>query len=88
MRVLPSSWTHTLTALGRKRKPIAKKRRTRAGRRFSVIERLEDRALMAVFTVDSLQDNTTSGDGVTTLREAIASANGNFGNVKFSLLSR
>jgi RHS repeat-associated protein len=33
--------------------------------------------MMAVFTVDSLLDNTTAGDGQTTLREAIASANAN-----------
>jgi hypothetical protein len=31
--------------------------------------------MMAVFAVDSLQDNTTAGDGLTTLREAIQSAN-------------
>ena len=39
------------------------------------IEPLEDRRLLASLTVNSLLDNTSSGDGLVTLREAIVAAN-------------
>ena len=44
------------------------------GRRLR-IEPLEDRRLLAVLTVNSPLDNTTSGNGLVTLREAIVAAN-------------
>src|SRR5262249_22512564 len=40
-----------------------------------VVELLEDRLAPATLTVNSLADNTTSGDGLLTLREAIFSCN-------------
>lgn len=43
--------------------------------RNPLFELLEDRHLMAVLTVNSIADNTTSGDGLVTLREAIIAAN-------------
>lgn len=43
--------------------------------RKPLFELLEDRHLMAVLTVNSIADNTTSGDGLVTLREAIIAAN-------------
>ncbi|TWU51875.1 choice-of-anchor Q domain-containing protein [Rubripirellula reticaptiva] len=57
-----------------------KRRRTakRGGpwsRRRLLIESLEDRNLLAALTVNSFADNTTSGDGLVTLREAIIAAN-------------
>ena len=41
----------------------------------SLVERLESRQLLSAITVNSVLDNTTSGDGLVTLREAIAAAN-------------
>ncbi|MCA9053964.1 MAG: hypothetical protein KDA75_09015, partial [Planctomycetaceae bacterium] len=38
-------------------------------------ERLEDRMLLSTLVVNSLADNTTAGDGLVTLREAIHAAN-------------
>ncbi|MCA9052862.1 MAG: hypothetical protein KDA75_03450 [Planctomycetaceae bacterium] len=38
-------------------------------------ERLEERTLLSTLTVNSLADNTIAGDGLVTLREAIAAAN-------------
>lgn len=46
--------------------------------RFPKIEQLENRVLPAVLVVNSPFDNSISGDGLVTLREAIAAANGNF----------
>ena len=40
---------------------------------------LEDRALLAAILVNSLADNVTGGDGLTTLREAILAANSSVG---------
>jgi hypothetical protein len=45
----------------------------------SLIERLEDRKMMAVFTIDSLQDNTIAADNQTTFREAVVAAAANPG---------
>jgi RHS repeat-associated protein len=45
-------------------------------RRRPQLERLEERAMLAI-TVDSLADNLTVGDGLTTLREAVQMANAN-----------
>lgn len=39
------------------------------------LEQLETRQLLSAIAVNSLADNTTSGDGLVTLREAIAAAN-------------
>src|SRR5213593_1455924 len=39
------------------------------------LEPLEDRTAPAVLTVNSLLDNTTAGNGLVTLREAIPAAN-------------
>ena len=41
------------------------------------IEPLEDRRVLATIVVDSLNDNTNAGDGLTTLREALAEADDN-----------
>lgn len=41
----------------------------------AAIEKLEARQLLSAILVNSLDDNTTSGDGKVTLREAIAAAN-------------
>jgi CSLREA domain-containing protein len=40
---------------------------------------LEDRTLLAAIVVNSLADNTTGGDGLTTLREAVLAANASAG---------
>ena len=40
-----------------------------------LFEELEDRRVLAVLTVNSLADNTTGGDGLVTLREAIIASN-------------
>jgi hypothetical protein len=45
--------------------------------RRPIFEPLEGRNLPATLSVNSLLDNTTSGDGLVTLREAIAAANTN-----------
>lgn len=39
------------------------------------LEQLEDKLSPAILTVNSLLDNTTAGDGLVTLREAINAAN-------------
>lgn len=52
---------------------VQKTRRAR-GRR-PVFEELEARRVLAVLTVNSLLDNTTGGDGLVTLREAIIASN-------------
>src|SRR5262245_9625032 len=39
------------------------------------VEALEDRAVPAILTVNSTADDTTAGDGLVTLREAILAAN-------------
>lgn len=45
------------------------------GRRLHHFEELEQRNLLAVLTVNSALDNTTGGDGLVTLREAVIAAN-------------
>ena len=52
-----------------------RRRRSRQVSRTLQFEPLEDRQLLAVLTVNSLLDNTPAGDGLVTLREAIAAAN-------------
>jgi hypothetical protein len=80
MRSLPCSWSNTWTKLGFKRKRSCKERSmcnvglTRLG-----VEPLEDRRMLAVLTVNSLLDNTTGGDGLTTLREAVIASNNTAG---------
>ncbi len=71
-------WASWLSNLRRRafgtRTPREAARRERRRRPLGV-ERLESRVLPAVITVNSLADNTTAGDGLVTLREAIAAAN-------------
>ena len=65
-------WSSWLSKLG----PWAWRRTAReSSRRRAVGERLETRALLSAITVNSLADNLTAGDGLVTLREAIAAAN-------------
>jgi hypothetical protein len=59
-------------------KDSAKSRRHRRSG-LSQMATLEQRTLLAAFVVNSAADNTTAGDGLTTLREAIALANANAG---------
>ena len=54
------------------------RRRARRWQTRSVVESLESRALLTMFTVTSLEDNLDD-DGETTLREAIEQANANEG---------
>jgi Ca2+-binding RTX toxin-like protein len=54
-------------------RPCPRSSATGARRRLKV-ELLEDRLAPATLTVNSLLDNTTAGDGLVTLREAIAAA--------------
>lgn len=67
-------WANLLAKLG-----IApKKHRSQSAasyRRKLSFEQCEDRRMLATFTVNSVLDNTTSGDGLTTLREAVNAAN-------------
>lgn len=49
----------------------SRKRTGAAQRVLSHGNALEDRTLLAAIVVNSLADNTTGGDGLTTLREAI-----------------
>jgi len=71
----PHSWTNLLAKLG-----FTRKKRKNVNQRSSLtrhlqVEPLEDRRMLAVFSVTSNQDNTIAGDGLTTLREAIVAAN-------------
>lgn len=59
-------------------KGIVKSRRSRRTG-LSQLTLLKPRTLLSAFVVNSAADNTTSGDGLTTLREAIALANANPG---------
>lgn len=54
---------------------VARRRSMRRGFRASDSEKLENRQLLSAITVTSIADNTTSGDGQTTLREALIQAN-------------
>src|SRR5262245_38888843 len=64
---LLSSSRHRRRSATRKRSASPLWRRLR-------LEVLEDRWLLAVLTVNSLSDNTTAGNGLVTLREAILAA--------------
>jgi Ca2+-binding RTX toxin-like protein len=77
MQSFPHSWLRTLTQLRFKRKKKSRQVRRVLHKRRSFIERLEERQMLAVYTVNSSQDNTTADDNVFTLREAIAAANAN-----------
>lgn len=74
MRSLPTSWTSLLTRLGFKRT----KRSTYSHahcRRKLYFEQVEDRRMLAMFTVNDPGDFIDSNPNVTTLREAINAAN-------------
>ena len=71
------SWLRTLS--GSPSRPAGGRVRRGTRRRPTAavaIEHLEDRRLLTVLTVNSLADNTTAGDNLVTLREAINAANG------------
>jgi hypothetical protein len=72
-----SSWLHGLRAtLGNSANRHAKRHKRRPPQsRRARFETLEDRALLAVLTVNSPLENNTPGDGLVTLREAIRAAN-------------
>ena len=53
------------------------RKRPRLASRRARFELLEDRHLLAILTVNSALDNTTAGNGLVTLREAIIAANTN-----------
>ena len=73
-RMIRFDWAATFRGHARRRRSKTSERDLYR-RRLSV-EPLEDRRMLAVFTVDSLSDNTTD-DGLVTLREAIIAANTN-----------
>src|SRR5689334_9909756 len=60
---------------GNKSKSGRKRKARETRRRRPVFEELEARRVLAVLTVNSLLDNTTGGDGLVTLREAIIASN-------------
>ena len=70
-------WIGSVLGSGPRKSKTSLKRLRRAGRRPSVamVSRLEPRVLLTVLTVNSLADDTTAGDGLVTLREAIGAAN-------------
>ncbi|MDX1925336.1 MAG: right-handed parallel beta-helix repeat-containing protein [Pirellulaceae bacterium] len=49
-------------------------------RRSLAVEKLEERALRAILTVNSISDNVNADDGVMTLREAIIASNSTVGH--------
>ena len=57
--------------------PVADTIRNAPRRVRLVVEEMEVRITPATITVNSLLDNTTSSDGLVTLREALAAANAN-----------
>ena len=74
-------WTHWLQSLANRLGLRGSRRVSRLRRDFTPralrplsFERLEDRTLLAVLTVNTLADGFTFGDGLVTLREAIESA--------------
>jgi predicted outer membrane repeat protein len=77
MRSRTHSWTNTLTKLGFTRKYRKNGKKSGFARPLRV-EGLEDRRMLAVYTVDTTSDVTAS-DGFTTLREAVVAANANSG---------
>src|SRR5262245_3979453 len=79
MRRFPSSWTTTLGKLGFRRKRKQFQRGDRGYmRRRPQLESLEERAMLATYTVDSTAD-TIATDSSTTLREALIAAYSNSG---------
>jgi hypothetical protein len=74
MRTMSRSWATILTKLGFRRIKPQKKRGVDY-RRTLRFESCEDRRMLAPIIVTSDQDNTISGDGLITLREAINAAN-------------
>lgn len=72
MRRVLSKWFVNLAHRRTRRNRNAKRASTSLRR--MALEALEPRQMLAVFTVNSTLDNTTAGDSLTTLREAIASA--------------
>ena len=74
MRLQPSSWTNLATKLGISGKSKSSKSSNRDQRKLR-FELCEERRMLAVFVVDSELDNTTRGDGLLTLREAVHAAN-------------
>ena len=77
MRSRSNSWNNTLTKLGFKRKRRKNSGKNNFARRLHA-EGLEERRMLATYTVDSLSD-VTAADGFTTLREAVTAANGSGG---------
>ena len=73
MRTFPVYWNSLIIRLGLRRKPSL--RRSCIHRRSLAFEMCECRRMLAPIMVTSNADNTISGDGLVTLREAIASAN-------------
>ena len=73
MRHHPSCWNKVLAKLGFQRVLQRHPRQAAWRGRLSRIEPLEARQMMTV-TVDTLADVVDAGDGVTSLREAVASA--------------
>ncbi|HEX6963361.1 MAG TPA: choice-of-anchor Q domain-containing protein [Lacipirellula sp.] len=74
MRGFRDSWMMLFTGVGlllRKRSS----QRIHSYQRRAHFEQFEDRQMLASFTVTSPADNEIAGDGVTTLREAVAAAN-------------
>jgi hypothetical protein len=73
MRSFSGAWNTLLTKLGFSNRRVRRRRSYNQTRKLH-FERCEDRQMLAVFTVNSIGDNTIGGDGLTTLREAINEA--------------
>ena len=72
-------WQQQVTSTWKSLFGRSRKRTGAAQRVLSHGNALEDRTLLAAIVVNSLADNTTGGDGLTTLREAILAANATSG---------
>jgi predicted outer membrane repeat protein len=91
MRLTPSSWRHTLSRLGFRRKRSSGCRPAGHYRRLLAAEHLESRSMLAVLTVNADHDTTnhTPGNTQLTLREAIQVVNdGNLNSLVASELAQ